>query len=71
MQTSETYLNHEMSLRNMDDDLKLHETNLLITIRKSVIFLLLALYCYTKTLKKKKVYSATKEIQMPQIRMIC
>jgi len=49
MQTPETYLNQELLLRNMEDDLKSHETNLLITILKWVIFLLLVLYSYTKT----------------------
>ena len=36
MQTSETYLSQELSLPNMDDYLKSHETNLLITILKWV-----------------------------------
>ena len=34
MQTSETYLNQELSLPNMDDHLKSREINLLIRVLK-------------------------------------
>jgi hypothetical protein len=52
MQTSETYLNPELSLPNMEEDLRLHETDLLINILKWVMILLLVLYSYTKTYTK-------------------
>ena len=52
MQTSETYVNQELSLPNKGDDLKSHETNLLINILKRVLFLLLVLNSYTKTYTK-------------------
>ena len=51
MQISETHLNQELPLSNMDDHLKSREINLLINILKWVMFLLLVLYSYTKTLK--------------------